>query len=100
LTHSFPACDAHGIGGARCHLMLGHPGLHAAELRWGPAADDDDAPTVTLPPIRDTVGVRRRPPVPEVRDLADRAELLEAMGRELGRELRELLAADPEDEGR
>lgn len=51
---------------------------------------DDDAPTTRLPPITDTVGLRRRPPPPTVRALNDRAELIRAMSEELARELQEL----------
>lgn len=81
--------------GPRCELPAGHHGPHAAHVLWG-AHLAEDAPTAKLPPIRDTV--RRRPPAPEVRELVDRAELLEAMGRELQRELRELLDVPGDDE--
>lgn len=62
----------------------------------------DDTPTTRLPPIRETVGVRRRPPVPVVRDLNDRAELLRAMATELAQELQELEddTTQADDDGR
>lgn len=46
------------------------------------AADDDDAPTVQFPPIRETV--LRRPPPPAVRELRG-AELLMALAEELAK---------------
>lgn len=56
--------------------------------------EDAEADTVQLPPIRDTVGIRRQPPPPVVRELTNRAELLEAMAVELKRELAELRDVD------
>lgn len=86
--HSHPPCDAPSPFDPRqrCPLDLGHyPGtLHAVTLTWR----DDDADTMKLPPVRESIGPRRRPPAFEA--LTERAELLEAMGRELQRELAEL----------
>lgn len=50
----------------------------------------DAAETLRLPPITDTVGVRRRPPVPELRELK---------GTELLRALADAIDADPETAG-
>lgn len=47
------------------------------------AVDEDDAPTLQLPPIGETV--RRRPPVPNVRELKG-PELLRALADELDRD--------------
>jgi hypothetical protein len=80
-----PLCNhpaPHGAhpAGLACLLPTGHPGLHAAELAWfGDALDtwmaiepapgnparfphDDEAPTMRLPPVRDSIGPRRQPP--------------------------------------
>jgi hypothetical protein len=48
----------------------------------GRVTDDDDAPTVQFPPIRETV--LRRPPPPAVRELRG-SELLLALAEELGK---------------
>jgi hypothetical protein len=67
---------------ARCERPPRHDGLHSGTLRW---SDPDEAPTERLPPIRESIGPRRRPPELVARDLtaADRAELLRLMAAEL-----------------
>lgn len=77
--------------GPRCELAGGHLGPHNARVIWGDAFADAD--TIQMPPIRETF--RRRPPAPSIRELSDRAELLEELGRELQRELRELAREHP-----
>lgn len=81
--------------GPRCELQVLHTGPHNAAVIWG--EDFAEADTMKLPPIRDSIGHRRRPPA--LAELSDRAELLEAMSRELQRDLRELREdqADGED---
>jgi hypothetical protein len=79
-----PTCDAPGPNGARCYLLAGHPGTaHRGIASWQTEAPADDAPTERLPPIGSTV--RRRPPVPNVRELQG-PELLRALADELDRD--------------
>jgi hypothetical protein len=81
-----PTCDAPGPNGARCYLLRDHPsGMpHRGIVGWTTEpAPADDAPTERIPPIRDTV--RRRPPVPDIRELRG-AELLHALGDALERD--------------
>lgn len=44
---------------------------------------DAGAPTQKLPPVRESLGPRRRPPVPIVQELRERTELLAALVEEL-----------------
>jgi hypothetical protein len=75
-----------------CGLAAGHDGEHQGRAYWSPAGDGP--PTVRLPPITDTV--RRRPPVPDVRELRG-PELLDALADELRREAAELRTDAPDD---
>lgn len=77
--------------GHRCPLPQGHNGLHAVTLTWGV---DDNADTIQMPPITDSIGNRRRPPAPTVRELTDRAEIAEELLREIRRDLGEMREAD------
>ena len=81
LTPPPPACDAPGPNGVRCYLLPHPPTVDHRGITSWPA--DDDAPTERIPPIRDTV--RRRPPVPDVRELRG-AELLHALAEQLDRD--------------
>jgi hypothetical protein len=81
-----PSCPARFPGPVviGCQLDAGHPGPHTSTVQWDAPGvawrNDDDAPTAKLPPITETV--RRRPPVPHVRELKG-AELLRALAAEL-----------------
>jgi hypothetical protein len=80
-----------------CGLGAGHDGDHAGRAYWS-TVRDEGPPTVRLPPITETV--RRRPPVPDVRELTG-PELLRAIAVELEREATDLEdQADDEDPGR
>ncbi len=74
-----------------CGLSAGHTGEHAGRAYWEPAGDDDGPATMRLPPVRDRVGILRRPPAPEVRELRG-ADLLRALAEQLANE-------DDEDQG-
>jgi hypothetical protein len=86
-----------------CDRPADHEGAHAGHaVAWTdtaaarPAASwVDDAPTAKLPPITDTI--RRRPPVPDVRELKG-AELLEALAAAI-RADEDLAAGDPDHPG-
>lgn len=47
--------------------------------------DEDNAPTLRIPPVRDSIGARRRPPAPVVAELLEHAELTRALLEELSR---------------
>lgn len=75
-----------------CGLTVRHDGDHAGAAYWTQAGDADEAPTMRLPPVRDRVGILRRPPAPVVQELRERTELLAAL-------VEELAAYDDEEPG-
>ena len=85
--HRPPLCAAPGLPpfrDLRCMLDAGHGGPHEATATWaGPSIPTDEFPTISLPPIRESLGPRRRPPAPVVAELSERLELLRALVDEL-----------------
>jgi hypothetical protein len=82
--HSPEVCGVAGPSGATCERPPAHQGAHGgmAWVRWAETYSDD-APTLKLPPVRESVGPRRRPPEPIVRELRERTEFLAALVEEL-----------------
>jgi len=77
------SCGALHPNGSRCTLIANHAGAHAVSLMWDDLGDVATAETVRLPPITESLGPRRRPPAPLVRELRERTELLRALVDEL-----------------
>jgi hypothetical protein len=91
VTHPTPAQIAARLRRWR-HDTAGSDGLflshgQVAELLTALDAladvGDAGAPTQKLPPVRESLGPRRRPPVPIVQELRERTELLAALVEEL-----------------
>lgn len=68
--------------GIVCEQPAGHDGYHSCLVVWSPQLEDH-APTLRIPPVRESIGPRRRPPAPMVAELSERVDLLRALVDEL-----------------